>query len=496
MMRLPLTLTKTLAAGVAALVLAPAMARASSHREAPFISKQPTVDGTDMYLFNSYEKGRQGFVTMIADYVPFQDPGNAPIFAELDQDAVYRINVDNSGAGQANLVIEFKATNTTNDVALDVNGKKVSVAEKNVTQIKSKSDNSKLTRSESYTVTIARGGPGAYANFMTNKTDGAKVFQKPADHLGTKSIPDYEAYAREHIYDVNIPGCEKGGRVFVGQRKDPFVVNVGEAFDLVNIQNPLGNRDQGKDALAKKNITSFIVEMPASCLAFDNKVIGAWTTALLPRNRVGNQITASLPTAQQTGGANDLIQVSRLSAPLVNEFFIGMKDKDRFNSSEPKDDAQFLTYVTNPTLPSILELIYGAAGVKAPKVARTDLVAAFLTGVPGLNANGATAEMMRLNVTIPPVAAKDQNSLGVIGGDTSGFPNGRRPGDDVVDIELRVAMGVLLPKDQAPSGQLPFTDGAYVDASFFSEEFPYLRAPLAGSPQAEQKTQSGPGAAK
>lgn len=493
MKRLPST--ATLAAGLAALVLAPAMARASSHREAPFTSKQPTIDGTDFFLFNSYENGRQGYVTMIADYLPFEDPGSAPIFSELDPEAVYQINIDNSGAGMANLTIEFRATNTTHDLTLPVNGKQVSIAEKNVTPVK---DNSALSRTESYTVSIYRGGPSAAAGAQsfTNKKDGSKVFEKPADNLGNKSIADYEAYARARIYDVNIPGCDQGGRVFVGQRKEPFVVNVAEAFDLVNIKDPLGNRDQGKDALAKKNITSFVVEMPAACLAFSNKVIGGWTTALLPRNRIGNSITASLPANKRTGAATDMIQVSRVSAPLVNELFIGMKDKDRFNSSEPKDDAQFLTYVTNPTLPAILETVYASAGVKAPKVSRTDLVAAFLTGVPGLNANGATAEMMRLNVRTPPVPAKQQNSLGVIGGDKAGFPNGRRPGDDVVDIELRVAMGVLLPKDQAPSGQLPFTDGAYVDASFFDDEFPYLRAPLAGSPQVPQSTQFGPGPVK
>lgn len=484
------------AAGLAALVLVPAMAKASSHREAPFASKQPTVDGTDLYLFNSYEKGRQGFVTIIADYIPFQDPGNAPIFAELDSDAIYRINVDNSGAGEANLIIEFRAQNNTQDIQLPVGDKKVSVAEKNVMPVK---DNTTLSRTESYTVSIYRGGPSAApgAQSFTNKAGGSKVFEKPADNLGTKSIPDYETYARAHIYDVNIPGCDQGGRVFVGQRKEPFVVNVAEAFDLVNIKDPLGSRDQSKNALAKKNITSFVVEMPAACLAFQNHVIGAWTTALLPRNRLGTQITASLPAGVQTGAATDMIQVSRVSAPLVNELFIGMKDKDRFNSSQPKDDAQFADYVTNPTLPAILETVYAKAGVKAPTVfPRADLVQAFLTGVPGLNANGATAEMMRLNVTTPAKAAKDQNSLGVIDGDLAGFPNGRRPGDDVVDIELRVAMGKLLPKEQAPSGQLPLTDGAFVDASYFDEVFPYLRSPLAGSPQAAQKTQFGPGAAQ
>jgi hypothetical protein len=157
---------------------------------------------------------------------------------------------------------------------------------------------------------------------------------------------------------------------------------------------------------------------------------------------------------------------------------------DLFNASEPVNDAQFANYVTNPTLPKLIETIFASSGVKAPtKYPRTDLVAVFLTGIPGLNQNGSTAEMARLNTSIPPTLAAQQSNLGVIGGDNAGFPNGRRPGDDVVDIELRVLMGKLLPLADAPSGQLPFTDGAYVDSSFFDNAFPYIRTPLPGSPQ-------------
>jgi len=212
--------------------------------------------------------------------------------------------------------------------------------------------------------------------------------------------------------------------------------------------------------------------VPIPCLTSRRTpVIGAWTTASLPRE------------GKSTFRPYDWVQVSRLGAPLVNEVVIGLKDKDRFNASEPKDDAQFATYVTNPTLPAILEILFGAAGVQAPTLfPRADLVAAFLTGVPGLNANGSVAEMLRLNTSTAPKPAAAQSNLGVIGGDVAGFPNGRRPGDDVVDIELRVAMGKLLPLANAPSGQLPFTDGALVDASRFSSSFPYLRTPQPGSP--------------
>jgi hypothetical protein len=147
--------------------------------------------------------------------------------------------------------------------------------------------------------------------------------------------------------------------------------------------------------------------------------------------------------------------------PLVNELVIGIKDKDKFNGSEPKDDAQFLTYVTHPTLPALLETLFGVTAPTA--IPRQDLVQVFLTGVPGLNATPTPCEMLRLNTSIAPTPLAMQNELGVLGGDSAGFPNGRRPGDDVVDAALRVVMGVLLPAADAPSGQLPYTDGAYVD---------------------------------
>jgi hypothetical protein len=160
-----------------------------------------------------------------------------------------------------------------------------------------------------------------------------------------------------------------------------------------------------------------------------------------------------------------------------------LKDKDKFNASEPKDDAQFADYVTHPTLPALIELLFGSAGVRAPSVfPRTDLVTVFLTGIPNLNATTGVGEVLRLNTTTPAVPAAQQNNLGVIGGDNAGFPNGRRPGDDVVDIALRVMMGKLLSATDAPSGQLAFTDGALVNATMFGNSFPYLNSPIPGSP--------------
>ena len=278
------------------------------------------------------------------------------------------------------------------------------------------------------------------------------------------------------MYNVNIPGCSGSSRVFVGQRKDSFVVNLGETFDLVNT-NPLGPVDGEKDDLADANVTSMILEVPAACLTSKDSVIGGWTTASLRQARLLNPVPSYNRPAIE-GGA--WTQVSRLGMPLVNELVIGLKDKDKFNSSKPQDDGRFADYVTNPTLPALLEVLFG---VKAPtKFPRTDLVAAFLTGIPSLNQTATTAEMLRLNTSTLITPAVSQNNLGVLAGDNAGFPNGRRPGDDVVDIALRVVMGVLLPVTDAPDGQRAYTDGAVVNAGMFDNAFPYLKMPLPGSP--------------
>ncbi|MCB0336604.1 MAG: DUF4331 domain-containing protein, partial [Bdellovibrionales bacterium] len=281
---------------------------------------------------------------------------------------------------------------------------------------------------ESYSVEVLKKQKRKGAK-ITNAFTNANSFVKPVDNIGNKSIPDYVAYANSHIYNVNIPGCGQPGRMFVGQRADPFVVNLGETFDLVNL-NPLGEPDAKPNTLADKNVTSMILEVHTDCLlAQGDTTIAAWTTASLRQKQTLRNKPRFLKSAKQKG---DWIQVSRLANPLVNELVIGLKDKDRFNSSSPHKDAYFATYVTNPTLPELLELLFG---VTAPnQFPRTDLVSIFLTGVEGLNKTNATAELMRLNTAIAPKAAAAQSNLGVLGGDTSGYPNGRRPGDDVVEF--------------------------------------------------------------
>ena len=483
-------------------------AQASSHREAPYIAMQPAVDGTDLYMFRSYQPGRSGYVTLIADYIPFQDPQGGPNFYMFDPAARYAINIDNSGNGQPDLSFVFHFKNTSKQQALDVGGKKVKIPLINSGTLANEINPPTLNVRETYTVSLVRRDAGDDregsvsadtddTHYLRNAETGAVEFDKPVDNIGVKTFKGasvYDDYAEKHIYTVQIPGCGNG-RVFVGQRKEPFYIAVGKIFDLFNF-NPLGPEINGnKNDLEYKNISSIVMEVPIACVTRAGEpVIGAYTTASLPRERT---LTASpktgMPPAQ---GSGPWTQVSRLGMPLVNEVVIGRDDKDKFNASRPIDDAkQFADYVTNPTLPALVQTLFPSA--KAPtNFPRTDLVAAFLTGIKGLNQpkHVVPAEMLRLNTSIEPTPQGRQNPLGVAAGDNAGFPNGRRPGDDVVDLSLRVAMGSLCvltgPSDalqvgckpsDAPAGALPLTDGVRRDAKTFQSEFPYLNTPIPGS---------------
>ena len=477
-----------LAAALTALLAVPAV-YASSHREAPFVAGNPKVDATDWYAFNSYEPGRAGFVTLIADYIPLEDTYGGPNYFSLDPNALYEMEIDNNGDGKEDITFQFRFTNTYANAPLTIGDKSVPVPLELLGPIGTgvSSDDAVKNLIESYTVTVVRGDRRTgTAQQATNLSGGGSTFRKPLDNIGKKSIPDYNTYAANHVFSIGIPGCD-AGRVFVGQRADPFFVNLGEIFDLVNL-NPVGPPNAEPNSLQRKAITALELEVPAACLTTGgDPVIGSWTTASLRQARVLNPAPAGV-VAGAGGKAPEVVggawtQVSRLGMALVNEVVIGLPDKDRFNASYPKDDAQFATYVTNPTLPALLQVLFN---VPAPQVfPRTDLIAAFLTGVDGLNkpANVTPSEMLRLNTSTPVKAAADQNTLGVLGGDVAGYPNGRRPGDDVTDISLRVAMGVLLPANQQTAAStLPITDQTSGTAADFGTAFPYLNAPLPGSP--------------
>ncbi len=484
-------------AACGAMVVGSGSALAASHREAPLIAQMPAVDNTDTYVFRSYEPGREGYVVFIANYLPLQDAYGGPNYFQLDPDALYEIHVDNNGDGREDLTFSFRFYNNVRGTALNINGTNVPIPLVNSGQITTGSVPA-LNVVQQYSVDLIRGARRTGTREPVLPLVGGTRFEKPIDNIGNKSIPNYADYAGMHVRGIAIPGCTPPAgtfpRVFVGQRKEGFGVNLGEIFDLVNIPTAriIGSRTGAANSTQYKNVTSIALEVPIACLtAGGDPVIGAWATASLPPRK------ANLPDSAGVGG---FVQVSRLGMPLVNEVVIGLPDKDKFNASEPKDDGQFASYVTNPTLPALIASLYSSAGVQAPSVfPRSDLVAVFLTGVPGVNQPRAVtaSEMIRLNTAIPATAQDMQNSLGAAacfvngalvlsnpGCDPAGFPNGRRPGDDVVDIALRVVMGYLLPPGagKPASASLPYTDGVLVDATQFDFGFPFLRPPLPGSP--------------
>jgi hypothetical protein len=452
-----------LCAAIAAMSGASLSASASSHREAPAITGMPKVDGADFYMFNSYEPGRTGFVTLIADYLPLQDAYGGPNYFKLDPNALYEIHVDNVGDAKEHLTFQFHFSNTSKGQTLPINGTNVGIP---LTQFGQVTDTTgaNLNVTESYTLTVVRGDrrTGAASPVTGTPASGGtatSTFAKPSDNIGTKTIPNYAGYAANFIYTINIPGCSTPGKVFVGQRKDPFVVNLGVIFDLVNVPSAAflldpTNKDAGTDSLADKNVTSLALEVPTACLlaaGSADPVIGGWTTASVRQGTLRNGAPKSgYDAASLNGGA--WTQVSRLGMPLVNEVVIGLNDKDKFNASKPKDDAQFATYVTNPTLPKLLEIALATPSISPTNFPRNDLVTTFLTGIKGVNqpVNVVGSEMLRLNTAIPPTPYASQNRLGLLGGllgpapqDLAGYPNGRRPNDDVVDISLVAVMGGL-----------------------------------------------------
>ena len=229
----------TTGVATAALVFACSAAWASSHREAPGITEQPKIDGTDFYMFRSYEDGREDYVTFIANYQPLQSPYGGPNYFTMDPDALYEIMIDNDGDAVEDITFQFDFNNIlaagNNGISLPIGGMDVAIPLRQAGQILD-DDISALNENEVYTVTMVTGDRRSGAHEPLVREDGKTVFVKPVDYIGTKTMPDYAMYAGDYVYtDVDIPNCDRNGRVFVGQRAEAFAVNLGQIFDLVNL---------------------------------------------------------------------------------------------------------------------------------------------------------------------------------------------------------------------------------------------------------------------
>jgi hypothetical protein len=473
-------LTAAVALPVAALSLALAPpadpAGASSHREAPLISQDPAADGTDLYLFTSPEDN--GTVTMIANYYPMALPQAGPNFYRFGDDVLYAVKVDNNGDNKADITYElrFKTTVRNNNTFLYNTGA--------VTAI----DDPDLNVYQTYTVTRVDG---------SGRKDIATNQPVAPWNIGPRSYPEgYDKVAAQAVRNLDT-GC----LVFGGPRDDPFFVDFS-LFDLLGIRKLPGNMGGGVDGLQGFNVMTIALQIPTNQLSANgqainkgdlgnpNAVIGAWTTSSRQKMRVINDLNAR-------ADSGDWVQVSRLGMPLVNEVVLPLKLKDAFNSIGPEMDvaAGALPYVQRPEVEGLLKALYG---LKVPEKDRADLVAIFLTGIPGsvLGLPGATApmnvptgattgsEMMRLNMATPPTKIGEGNRLAALGGDVLGYPNGRRLADDVVDISVQAVAGATLPlvdKSYAPDPlAMQLGDGVDMNDRAFLPAFPYVASPWEG----------------
>lgn len=495
-------------------------ALASSHREAPSITTAPKVDGTDFYMFRSYEANRSDYITLIANYQPLQDGYGGPNYFSMDPNALYEIHIDNNGDAREDITFQFNFRNNLRNLTQTIGGQAVSIPLIQQGPV-SGLGSTNLNLNETYGVTVVRDGRrSSNRSSVVKTTGGSATLEKPVDYIGEKTLGNasaYQSYADAHVHTVTIPGCSSStnqARVFVGQRQEGFAVNLGTIFDLVNapfavISNRANANAAAANSIQDKNVTSIALEVHKDCLTPGSEnVIGGWTTASLRQLQVGDGVPAQgHQTAVKGGGA--WVQVSRLGMPLVNEVVIGLKDKDRFNASKPTGDAQFLSYVSNPTLPQLISLVLtGNAGAAPTNFPRTDLLNVFLAGIQGVNrpANLVLSEMLRLNTETPVTPIGSQNTLGLAFGDAAGFPNGRRPIDDVVDISLVAVMGGLCVANgnnndlklntvpgttlasscnpsSVPLGNTSLSIHDAVDQSRvpFMNRFPYLSTPTPGS---------------
>ena len=429
-------------------------ADASSHREAPYISGDPLADATDLYAFRSPD--RPNSVTLIANYIPAEVAAAGPNFYRFGGDVLYEINVDNDADARDDLSFQFRFQDRTN------NGNTFLY---NTGQITSLNDQN-LNQEQFYSLSVLRDGD--HNDSMREGKVIASNRQVAPANVGPVSYPDgYRKVANQAIYDIG-----DGIKVFAGPRDDPFFADLGGIFDLLQ-------GIEGEDYLADLNVHTVAIQVPIDKLTTDrNPTIGVRTTSYRQTMNVLRPIgqpNSKLTDPESSSGP--WVQLSRLDMPLVNELVIPLKDKNRWNGSKPAFDSQFGKYVLDPEPARLVDAIL-LPNANVPDPPRNDLATIFLTGIPGINKpNGVVpSSQLRLNTAIEPSA--NPSRLGVLGGDTAGFPNGRRPADDVVDIELRALAGgtPLTPAfDVAPNNTLG--DGVDANDVPFRNTFPYLADP-------------------
>jgi hypothetical protein len=462
-------LTKICSATLTAMTLAwTGQSDAASHREAPLMAQDPTADITDVYAFVSYDEDNiaraaaDKRVTLIMNVGPGQDPADGPNYFNFGEDVVYRLNVDNNRDGKAeDVVYEFRFRTENRPIGgaggltspLPYVGNPAIIPAlplQGITALDGHGSEG-LTRRQTYTVTEIRNGAA------TPLFGGQKLVAVPSN-AGPATFPNYESLAAQGIYSGSCGNGTPGVRVFAGQRAETFYIDLGGVFDTVNLRrsppvllssedgsqntNPFGN-----NRFSGANVSTISIEVPVRCLTSDgqsaaataNPVIGLYAST----SRQKFKVLSNTAVAASSG---PLVQVSRMGNPLVNELIITTPSKDLWNAQEPETEAQFQEFYRQPVVAAEFELLFGGFGIHVPATPRTDLMSVLLKypGQPlaGGNCGSPCAELLRLDLRVAPTAAEAQNRLGAaLSGDKAGWPNGRRPNDDVTDIATRVVGG-------------------------------------------------------
>jgi hypothetical protein len=408
------------AAVVGAVTLGPGNGTASSHREAPLIAEDPAADLTDLYAFRSPDKPNT--VTILANVNPGEDPAAGPNWYTFSPNARYNLKIDTNGDARPNVTYQFQFRTKTGPFFLG-------------------------DTAQPYTVT----------RIVGHKSQVVARGTTPPNNIGPRSTANYRSLAAKGV--ISLAG---GGKAFAGQRDDPFFGDVGAIFDLVAIRKGTGNMGGGKDFFAGYGVHTFGVQVPIAGLAAKSGIVGVWSS--VDRRKVTTRTTSG---ARSSGA---WIQVDRLANPLVNEVVIPTGLKDQWNGLQPWKEGRFRQYYDSPILAAVINKLYKLG---APETDRDDLVAVLLTGVPKLNfTSPRLAELLRLNLAIP--VTKNPNRMGVLAGDNQGWPNGRRLGDDVIDIAEQAVGGFL------KGTKLPLGDGVNADDRQLLGSFPYIADPQSG----------------
>ena len=469
-------------------------AAASSHREAPIVALDHKADITDIYAFRSFGGGVPK-VTLIMNVDPLLEPGNGPTWFPFDPDILYEMKIDNNNDASEDIVVQVRFTTEQrlpnlfqvyagagSGIFAPANSPPpvapgTLIVPPRITDLDGPGS-AGLGQRQSYTITIVRNG----VSTSVRNASGSPFFAVPAN-VGPRTM-DYPALFAKGTYNTNLPDV----KVFAGTTDDPFWIDLGAAFDTLNLRSAVNGgvltpaqdaalQNIASDTVSGYSVNSIAIELPVTMLTRTGAVesaastaatIGVWATTSRPR-----LTTRRAPLPATSSGS--FSQIQRMGNPLINELLIGVGFKDRFSMDQPKNDSQFASFFLDPTLARILNAATGGA-IAIPTPPRTDLLP-LVTYAPPIAAPGTPAgpiaDLLRLNTGVAPTAPGTASRLGLLGGDPAGYPNGRRLADDVVDISLRVVAGVLIPAfNVAPNNRLG--DGVNVNDAPYRTVFPYL----------------------